>query len=252
MSGHSKWANIKHKKAKSDAQKGKAFTKHSREIIVAARLGGGDPAANFRLKTAIAAAKTAGLPNDNIKRAIEKGAGSGSEGALEEIIYEGYGPGGIAVIVEAYTDNRNRTAGDIRSYFNKNNGNLGETGCVGWMFDTRGIILAKKDGIEEEKLLDVSLNAGADDFEYDDELEAFKITTSPEALQEVTEAIEETGVTIESSTIDRIPQNTIEVTDKDTAKYLIRLLDAIENHDDVQQVYANFEMDDELLESVSQ
>ncbi|MGD9581638.1 MAG: YebC/PmpR family DNA-binding transcriptional regulator [Vampirovibrionia bacterium] len=251
MSGHSKWANIKHKKAKTDAQKGAAFTKFSREIIVATKLGGPDPAANFRLKTAITGAKAAGLPNDNIKRAIEKGMGSGADGSIENITYEGYGPGGIAIIVDTLTDNRNRTVGDIRSYFNKNKGNLGESGCVSYMFDTKGIIIIKKEGVNEEELLDLSLNAGAEDFEYDPDMEAFSISTSPEDLQQVVEAIEEKNIEINSSQVERIPQNTIEITDKDTAKYLMRLLDSIESHDDVQNVYANFDMSDELIESVS-
>ncbi|MEW5820430.1 MAG: YebC/PmpR family DNA-binding transcriptional regulator [Cyanobacteriota bacterium] len=252
MAGHSKWANIKHKKAKTDAQKGKIFTKFSREIIVAVKIGGPDPAANFKLKTAITAAKAAGLPNDNIKRSIEKASGSGADGQLESINYEGYGPGGIAIIIEALTDNRNRTAGDIRSYFNKNNGNLGETGCVSWMFDTIGIIVVDKESVtEEDALLELSLRAGADDFEYDDDIEDYKITTSPENLQVVTETIETENFIIKSSDVEKIPQNTVEVTDKDTAKYLLRLLDSIENHEDVQNVYANFEMDDALIEAVS-
>ena len=216
MAGHSKWANIKHKKAKSDAQKGAAFTKHSREIIVAAKLGGPDPASNFRLKSAITAAKSAGLPNDNIKRAIEKGAGGGAEDNLMQIDYEGYGPGGIAIIVETLTDNRNRTVGDIRSYFNKNKGNLGETGCVSYMFDTKGIITVEKEGVEEENLLDIALTAGADDFENDEELDYYNIITSQESLQTVAEAIEKANYTINSSKIERIPQNTIEVTDPET------------------------------------
>ena len=251
MAGHSKWANIKHKKAKTDAQKGKIFTKCSKEIIVAVKLGGPDPASNFRLKSAITTARAAGLPNDNIKRAIEKGSGSTQEGNIERINYEGYGPGGVAIIVEALTDNRNRTVGDIRSYFNKNNGNLGETGCVSWMFDTKGIIIVDKASAEEEELLDVALNAGAEDFEYDEDLEGFKVTTEPDMLQAVTEAIEAGGYIVKSSKVEKIPQNTVEVTDKETAKYLLRLLDSIENHDDVQNVYANFEIDDDLMESLS-
>ena len=251
MSGHSKWANIKHKKAKTDAQKGAAFTKFSREIIVATRIGGTDPASNFRLKTAITGAKAAGLPNDNIKRAIEKGAGSGLDGNIENIVYEGYGPGGIAIIIETLTDNRNRTVGDIRSYFNKNKGNLGESGCVSYMFDTKGIIVVDKEGVIEDELLDISLNAGAEDFEYDPDMEAFSISTTPEDLQKVVEEIEAKNYEIKSSLVERIPQNNIEITDKDTAKYLIRLLDSIENHDDVQNVFSNFEMSDELLESAS-
>lgn len=249
MSGHSKWANIKHKKAKTDAQKGAVFTKYSRAILVAAKMGGPDPSGNFRLKAAITEAKAAGLPNDNIKRAIEKGIGSGLDGNLEQIDYEGYGPGGIAIIIETLTDNRNRTVGDIRSYFNKNNGNLGETGCVSWMFDTKGIIMVDKENVNEDMLLELSLNAGAEDFELDEDLDAYRIITSSDLLQTVAEAIENNKYNIQSSNVERIPKNTIDVTDHETAKYLLRLIDAIENHDDVQKVYANFEMSDELIEA---
>lgn len=251
MSGHSKWANIKHKKAKTDAQKASVFTKYSREIIVAVKKGGADPDGNFRLRSAISAAKAAGLPNDNIKRAIEKGAGAGASDNIEEITYEGYGPGGVAIIIETYTDNRNRTAGDIRSYFNKNNGNLGETNCVSWMFDIKGLILIPKEGINEDQLLEDSLNAGADDFVYDEDIEKYKITTSADDMQAVAESLEAKKYTIESATVEKIPQNTIEVTDAETAKYLLRLLDSIENHDDVQNVYANFDISEELLETAS-
>jgi YebC/PmpR family DNA-binding regulatory protein len=251
MAGHSKWANIKHKKAKTDAQKGAAFTKHSREIMVAVKQGGSDPDANFKLKSAITAAKSAGLPNDNIKRAIEKASGSGQNDSLESIEYEGYGPGGIAIIVETYTDNRNRTVGDIRSYFNKNNGNLGESGCVSWMFDIKGIIVVDKENVNEEQLLETALNAGAEDFEFDEDIDNYKVTTTPEDLEQVAAAIEKLNYQIQSSKVERIPQNMIEVTDAETAKYLLRLLDSIENHDDVQNVYANFDMSDELYESIS-
>lgn len=251
MSGHSKWANIKHKKAKVDAQKGAIFTKYSKELIMAAKLGGSDPDGNFRLRTAIAAAKSVGIPNDNIKRAIDKGCGVGSSSNLENIDYEGYGPGGVAVIIETLTDNRNRTAGDIRSYFNKNNGNLGETGCVSWMFDSKGIIIVNKGDFAEDDLFEVSLNAGAEDFIYDEDSEEYKIFSDKDMLQTVAEVIEKQNYIINSVGIDRIPTNTIEVTDKDDAKYLLRLLDSIESHDDVQKVYANFEMSDELMEAAS-
>lgn len=246
MSGHSKWATIKRKKAKIDAQKGVSFAKASRDIMVAVKEGGADPAGNFRLKTAIEKAKEAGLPNENIKRAMEKG--SGGDGAnLEEINYEGYGPGGVAILIEAMTDNRNRTAGDIRSYFNKNNGNLGETGCVGWMFKEEGHILVEKANISEETMFDAAINAGAEDFIADDE-ENFKIVTTPETMQLVAEEIEKAGYKVKSAEKTRTPQNTVPVQDEENAKYLLRLLDSIENHDDVQNVYANFEMDDILLE----
>jgi len=249
MAGHSKWANIKHRKAKVDAQKGAAFAKYSREIIVAAKSGGADPEANFRLRTAIDKAKAAGLPNDNIKRAIEKAAGAGAGDNFEVINYEGYGPGGVAVLIQVMTDNRNRTAGDIRSYFNKYNGNLGETGCVGWMFKEEGVISVDKKGIDQEKLFDQAINAGAEDFNSDDE--EYRIITTPDTLQEVAENIEKEGYKLNNVEIARNPQNTVAVEDAETAKQLIRLLDCIENHNDVQNVYANFEIDDKLLEEIS-
>ena len=249
MAGHSKWANIKHRKAKVDAQKGAAFAKYSREIIVAAKSGGADPEANFRLRTAIDKAKAAGLPNDNIKRAIEKAAGAGAGDNFEVINYEGYGPGGVAVLIQVMTDNRNRTAGDIRSYFNKYNGNLGETGCVGWMFKEEGVISVDKKGIDQEKLFDHAINAGAEDFNSDDE--EYRIITTPDTLQEVAENIEKEGYKLNNVEIARNPQNTVAVEDAETAKQLIRLLDCIENHNDVQNVYANFEIDDKLLEEIS-
>lgn len=250
MSGHSKWATIKRKKAKVDAQKGVSFAKASRDIMVAVKEGGADPSGNFRLKTAIEKAKEAGLPNENIKRALEKASGGGADSNIEDINYEGYGPGGVAIIIEAMTDNRNRTAGDIRSYFNKNNGNLGETGCVGWMFKAQGVISVEKEGINQDELFDAAINAGAEDFiaEEDDD---FKIITTPETMQTVAEEIEKAGYQIKSAEKTKTPQNTVPVQDEETAKYLLRLLGSIEDHDDVQNVYANFEMSDELLEKFS-
>lgn len=249
MSGHSKWANIKHKKAKVDAQKGVTFAKYSREITVAAKTGGADPEANFRLRTAIEKAKIAGLPNDNIKRALEKVAAGGAGDNMEEVIYEGYGPGGVAVLIQTMTDNRNRTAGDIRSYFNKNNGNLGETGCVGWMFKEEGVISIEVDGIDQDTLFDQAINAGAEDFSTEED--EYRITTTPENLQEVAENIEKLGYKLSNVELTRAPINTISVDNTETAKYLLRLLDSIESHDDVQNVYANFEMDDSLLEELA-
>jgi len=247
MSGHSKWATIKRKKAKIDAQKGVSFAKASRDIMVAVKEGGADPAGNFRLKTAIEKAKEAGLPNDNIKRAMEKASGGGADSNIEDLIYEGYGPGGVAIIMEIMTDNRNRSAGDIRSYFNKNNGNLGETGCVGWMFKDQGIISVEKSEISQDDLFEAAINAGADDFLTEDE-EDYKIITSPETMQAVAEEIEKNGFKIKSAEKTKTPQNIVPVTDDETAKYLLRLLSSIEEHDDVQNVYANFEMSDEFLE----
>lgn len=249
MAGHSKWSKIKRQKAKVDTQKGAAFAKFAREIMIAAREGGGEPEGNFRLRTAIDRAKDAGLPNDNINRAIEKATGTGDNDNLEQINYEGYGPGGVAVFVEALTDNRNRTAGDIRSYFNKYSGNLGETGCVGWMFKQEGQVCVLKSLVDKDNLLDAAINAGAEDFQEDDE-EYFKIITMPENLQSVSEGLESSGYKLESAEITRTPKNVINIEDKETAKTLLRLLDNIENHPDVQQAYANFEMDDGLLESL--
>lgn len=248
MAGHSKWANIKHKKAKVDAQKGVSFAKFAREITVAAKMGGVDPASNFRLRTAIDKAKAGGLPNDNIKRALEKASGAGAEDSMEELTYEGYGAGGVAVFVEAMTDNRNRTAGDVRSYFNKFNGNLGESGCVGWMFKQRGEIdVAKENNFDE--LFEASINAGAEDFIEEDD--CYKVITESTELQAVSEALEKAGYSFIKAEVLRTPENVIEVTDESTAKNIIRLLDALENHDDVQNVYANFDMSDELIEKVS-
>lgn len=251
MSGHSKWANIKHKKAKVDAQKGAAFARFSREIIVAAKTGGANPDGNFRLRTAIDKAKAAGLPNDNIKRALEKAAGSGGADNMEEINYEGYGPGGVAILIECITDNRNRTAGDIRSYFNKNNGNLGETGCVGWMFKEKGIIAIESDDIDQEKIFEDAINAGAEDFTADEEENEYKVYTSTDDLQSVAENLEKAGYKLKNVEVTRIPENTINVDDTENAKYLLRLLDSIENHEDVRNVYANFEINDELLEQLA-
>lgn len=248
MAGHSKWANIKHKKAKVDAQKGVAFAKFSKEITVAAKMGGADPASNFRLRTAIDKAKSSGLPNDNIKRALEKASGAGAADNIEELTYEGYGAGGVAVFIEAMTDNRNRTAGDVRSYFNKFNGNLGETGCVGWMFKQRGEIDIHKDK-DFDELFEASINAGAEDFIEEEDI--YKVITDANDLQAVSECLEQAGYTFIKAEVLRNPENTIEITDEAVAKNIIRLLDALENHDDVQNVYSNFDMSDELIEKVS-
>ncbi len=249
MAGHSKWANIKHRKAKVDAQKGAVFAKFAREIMVAAKEGGVDPEANFRLRTAIEKGKAAGLPNDNITRAIEKATGGGDGTNLESITYEGYGAGGAAVIIETLTDNRNRTAGDIRSYFNKYSGNLGETGCVSWMFKDEGSITISKEGIDQDELFECAINAGAEDFIADEEDE-YRIVTLPENLQAVAEEVERSGFRIANAEVVKNPLNTINIEDETIAKNLLKLLENIENHDDVQNVYANFEIDDELLEKL--
>ena len=249
MSGHSKWSTIKHKKAKVDAQRGVAFQKFSMEIIVASKLGGPDPAANFRLRTAIEKAKAAGLPNDNIKRAIEKGSGQGASDNYEELVYEGYGPGGAAIIVEAMTDNRNRTAGDLRSNFTKFGGNMGETGCVGWMFKQAGVITFDKEGTNYEKLFEEAINAGAEDFL--DEEDEYKVITAVENFQIVTESLEKLGFAHKSAELSRLPENTIEVTDPAVATSLLKLMDRLEEHNDVQNVYSNFDIPDEVMEKVS-
>lgn len=248
MSGHSKWSTIKHKKAKVDAQKGVTFAKFSREITVAAKMGGIDPASNFRLRTAIDKAKESGLPNDNIKRAIDKASGGAGSDSIEELTYEGYAAGGVAVFVEAMTDNRNRTAGDIRSYFKKFQGNLGENGCVAWMFKQQGEIELSKD-TDFDTLFEVVINAGAEDFV--EEESSYRVVTAMENLQSVAEEIEKAGYKCHMAQITRNPENTVEVTDETVAKNIMRLLDALESHDDVQNVYANFDMSDELIEKVS-
>ena len=247
MSGHSKWSTIKHKKAKVDSQRAVAFQKFSRELIVSAKLGGADPAANFRLRTAIEKAKAAGLPNDNIKRAIEKGAGSSSAENYEELIYEGYAAGGVAVVIEAMTDNRNRTAGDIRSYFTKFGGNLGETGCVGWMFKQVGQIVFDK-SVDYEKLFESAINLGADDIlEEEDE---YKVITRIEDFQTIVETLETEGFKHTSAEFTRIASNNIDVTDENTASQILKLLDRLEEHDDVQNVYANFDISDEIMQKL--
>ncbi len=249
MSGHSKWSTIKHKKAKVDAQRGVAFQKFSMEIIVASKLGGPDPAGNFRLRTAIEKAKAAGLPNDNIKRAIEKGSGQGEATNYEELTYEGYAPGGAAIIIEAMTDNRNRTAGDLRSYFTKFGGNMGETGCVGWMFKQAGVITFDKDSNDYEKLFEESINAGAQDFV--DEDDEYKVITAVENFQIITESLEKLGFKHKTAELTRLPENTIEITDAQTAQKILNLMDKIEEHNDVQNVYSNFDIPEEILESLS-
>ena len=263
MAGHSKWANIKRQKARVDAKRANVFTKVSREIIVAARTGVPDPAGNFQLRTAIEKAKAAGIPNENIDRAIAKGFGKlGADSALESIQYEGYGAGGVAVLIEALTDNRNRTAADLREAFSKNSGNLGEIGCVGWMFEQKGIaelsFTPPKTGrgrktadieIDEEVLLEACLEAGADSYELIDteDGQAAEIFTEVENLEPLTQSLQTKGYTIAQVELRWIPQNTIEVTNPDHARSLLRLIDALDSLDDVQNVTANFDIAEELM-----
>lgn len=265
MAGHSKWANIKRQKARVDAVKGKVFTKISREIIVAARSGVPDPEGNFQLRTAIDKAKAAGIPNDNIERAIAKGAGKlgADNAALEAIRYEGYGPGGVAVLIEALTDNRNRTAADLRVAFSKNGGNLGETGCVGWMFEQKGVVevslTPNETGrkrrsetvvpIQEDELLEAFLDGGADTYdliETEDGTVA-EAMTEPTNLELLSQTLKDKHYPLSRVELRWIPSNTVEVNDPDQARSLLKLMDALEDLDDVQSVTANFEMSDELM-----
>ena len=240
MSGHSKWNNIKHKKEKSDAQKAKIFTKMGREIAVAAKAGGADPEVNGRLKDAIAKARSFNMPNDNIQRVIKKAAGDLNTDNYEDITYEGYGIGGVAVIVETLTDNRNRTAGDLRHYFDKFGGNLGTNGSVSWMFDTKGmIIVAKSDDVDEEALMMDALDSGADDFNGEGDF--YEISTDPDDFRAVRDALEEKGYKFESASIEKIPQNTITLTDEHDILMMEKLIENLEDNDDVQEIYHNWE-----------
>jgi YebC/PmpR family DNA-binding regulatory protein len=255
MSGHSKWSQIKRSKAKLDGERGAVFTKLAREIYVAAKIGGGDPNGNFRLRTAIDKAKAALMPVDNIKRSIQRAAGEGSADNIEEIQYEGYGPGGVAVIVSAMTNNRNRTAGDIRSYFIKCDGNLGETGCVGWMFSPWGLINVtafKGNEVDFEELFLAAADLGADDVK-DMEDGEFQILTAPDmaVLEKVQKGLEDMGYSCSDAEVSQVPVNSVEITDETIAKKVIKLIDLLENHDDVQKVYSNFELKEELLSVIS-
>lgn len=242
MSGHSKWANIKHKKEKTDAQKGKVFTKLGREIAIAVRAGGADPNANSRLKDIIAKAKANNVPNDNIIRSIKKASGDGASDNYEEIIYEGYGPGGVAVIVETLTDNRNRTAGDIRHIFDKFGGNLGTNGCVSFMFDKRGqFIIEKTTDFDEDKLMMVALEAGALDVTGEEEY--YEVITDPADFSKVLEALEKEGYHFETAEIAMIPQTTTTLNNEEMAENMEKLIDKLEDLDDVQNIYHNWEQD---------
>jgi YebC/PmpR family DNA-binding regulatory protein len=250
VSGHSKWSSIKHKKGAADAKRGKLFSKLSRAIIVAAKEGGADPAANLALQNAVEKARSYSMPKDNIERAIAKGAGEGTEGAsFETVVYEGYGPEGVAVLVEALTDNRNRTASDVRHLFTKHGGNLGASGAVAWQFERRGIILVGADGVDEDELVLAAADAGAEDVERDGT--TFQVSAAPEALSVVRAGLEASGFTIESAELSMVPKTTVAIGDESVAKKVVRLVEGLEDNDDVQDVYANFDIPEEILESVA-
>jgi YebC/PmpR family DNA-binding regulatory protein len=249
MSGHSKWSTIKHKKAAKDAKRGKVFTKLIKEITVAARLGGsGDPSFNPRLRTAVLAAKAASMPNENIERAIKKGTGEADGAAYEDVMYEGYGPGGVAVMVRALTENRNRTVAEVRRLFTKYGGSLGEAGCVGWMFHKRGVLAIARGGVEEERLLESALEAGADD--VSDAGESWEVTTAPERFEAVRDALAAAGFEATTAEVTMVPVSTVKVTG-DEAVRLLGLLEALDDEDDVQTVAANADLDEEEASRLS-
>ncbi|HWI40922.1 MAG TPA: YebC/PmpR family DNA-binding transcriptional regulator [Verrucomicrobiae bacterium] len=246
MSGHNKWSTIKHKKGAADAKRGKIFTKLIKEISIAAKLGGGDPGGNPRLRAAIDKAKSENMPKDNIERAIKKGAG-GMEGVnYEETTYEGYGPGGVAVLVEVMTDNRNRTVAEVRSIFTKCNGNMGEAGCVSWMFDKKGLLVFPK-SVDFDRLFEAAIEAGADD--VSDEEEQYEVTTDPSAFMEVRDALETAGFKPESAEVTMIPQTLVKLEGKQ-AESMLKLMERMEDNDDVQNVYANFDISSEEMEKM--
>ncbi len=247
MSGHSKWSTIKHKKGAADKKRGKIFTKLIKEITVAARMGGGDPEANPRLRQALAAAKAQNMPKDNFERAIKKGTGELEGVSYEEIIYEGYGPGGVAVMVECLTDNRNRTIADVRYMFSKAGGNVGTDGCVGWMFDKKGLIAVSKEGVDEDTLMEVALDAGAEDMK--DEGDVYEVITEPSEFDAVQDAVAKAEIAWEVAEITRIPQNMTAVTGKE-AEQMIRFMEALDDCDDVQNFYTNADIPDEVYENL--
>lgn len=246
MSGHSKWSQIKHKKASTDAKRGKIFTKIVKEISVAARTGGGDPDGNPRLRTAIEKAKEVNMPSDNIKKAIMKGTGELPGTMYEEITYEGYGPGGVALLIEALTDNKNRTVSEIRHILSKNGGSMGEAGCVSWMFEKKGYILVEKSKVDEDTLMSIVLDAGAEDMKNDPKENNYEIIISPENLNAVKEAIEKQNIPAALSEITMLPKSYIPI-EGSTADQMVRLIDSLEDNDDVQNVYANFDIPEEAM-----
>ena len=249
MSGHSKWSSIKHKKAATDAKRGQLFTKLARAISVAAREGGGDPDSNFTLAAAIEKAKGYSMPKDNIQRAIDRGTGAGGDAdQIERVVYEGYGPGGAALLVDALTDNRNRTGAEVRNIFDKAGGNLGEPGSVAWQFEKKGVVLVDGDRYDEDDLMP-AIDAGAEDVAPEDDV--LKITTAPKDLAAVSAALEEAGVDVQSAELAMEPNAVVDVGDEATARQLVRLMDALDDHDDVESVHANFDIPEALLEQVA-
>lgn len=248
MSGHSKWSTIKRKKGAADAKRGKIFSRVAKEITVAARIGGGDPDGNPRLRAAIAAAKTENMPKDNILRAIKKGTGEGGGSDYEEVIYEGYGPEGVAVMVESLTDNKNRTVADVRHLFTKFGGSLGEPGCVAWMFEKKGVIVFDKEGLEEDELLEAALECGAEDVQPTES--QYEVLTDPAGFVEVKEALEAKGLTPVLAELQLRPQTTVPIQEEDRAQKVLRLVESLEDHDDVNNVFANFDIPDPVLEAL--
>jgi YebC/PmpR family DNA-binding regulatory protein len=244
MAGHSHWANIAHKKGLIDAKRGKLWSKLAKALIVAAKEGGGDPAANLKLRYAINDAKAGNMPKDTIEKAIKKGTGELEGGNLEQVLYEGYGPAGVAVLCEIYTDNRNRTAPEIRKLFEIAGGKLGATGCVAWMFDRKGLALISKDKVDEDTLMELAIEAGADDVRTDDD--QYEVIAEPDAFAGVCAALEAAGVPTESTQLTRIPKDTVDITGED-ARRVLKLMEALDDHDDVQSVSANFNIPDEAI-----
>jgi YebC/PmpR family DNA-binding regulatory protein len=248
MSGHNKWSTIKHKKGAADAKRGKMFSKLIKEITIAARMGGGDADGNPRLRTAVNAARAANMPKENIDRAIKRGTGEIEGVTYEEVIYEGYGPGGVAVIMEALTDNRNRTVAEVRHIFDKYSGNLGESGCVSWMFDKKGIVVVSAEGLTEDDVMELALDAGAQDVKT--EGHAFEITAEPTDFEAVRKAVEEKGWKVEFAEISMIPQNTVKLEGK-KAEQMLKMMDALDDNDDAQKVFANFDISEEEMMRIS-
>jgi YebC/PmpR family DNA-binding regulatory protein len=247
MSGHSKWASIKHKKGAVDAKRGKIFTKLIKEITVATRLGGKDPDSNSRLRVAISAAKAENMPKENIERAIKKGTGELEGSNYEEVTYEGYGPGGVAVLIEVLTDNKNRAVADVRHLFERSGGNLGEAGCVAWMFSQKGLIVFQKDQVEEEMLFELALEAGADDIKEDEK--ELEVITEPSSFEKVKTAIENAGIRYTLAEITMIPKTTVKIDDKH-AQQMLTLMENLEDNEDVNHVYANFDISNEVMEAI--